>query len=255
MIFIRKSQGFRFKPFVNVELMNELQIISGYLTGEQSGHKHEHAHIYLPTSESIHLEISGSSFRLPKDALAVVHSNVFHHTSCPDKLLWFSFDENASSNIRCNVSDDPIVQIPDYLRKCIELIQYEVCHFGCSESSKYLGNYLFDKVFIKEAEHPSITYLEEHYTEPLSIDLLASIENYNRNYYISWFSKLMGKSPYDYILELRINKAKKLLLDTEYEISLIANYIGYSSNSAFSRIFKKTAGVSPTEYRKNRLFK
>ncbi len=237
--------------------MIELQIITGFLTGEQSGHKHKHAHIYLPTSESIHLEISGSSFRLPKDAIAVVHSNVFHHTSCPDKLLWFSFDESASTYVHCNTNTDvpPIVQIPNYLNKCIELIQYEVNHYGNSESSKHLGNYLIDKIFVKETEKPSIAYLEEHYSDPISIDLLASIENYNPNYYISWFYKIKGKSPYDYVIDLRIKKAKRMLLETEYEISMIANYIGYSSTPAFSRVFKKKTGLSPSEYRKNSLSK
>jgi len=233
--------------------MSELQILSGYLTGEQSGHKHKHAHIYLPTSESIHLEISGSSFRLPQNAIAVIHSNVFHHTSCPDRLLWFSFDESASIHGYGITDEVPIVQIPNYLNKCIELIQYEINHYGCSESSKHLGHYLIDKIFVKKTEKPSIAYLEEHFAEPISIDLLASIENYNPNYYISWFYKLKGKSPYEYIIDLRIDKAKRMLLETEYDISLIANYIGYSSSPAFSRIFKKKTGYSPTEYRKNSL--
>ena len=72
---------------------------------------------------------------------------------------------------------------------------------------------------------------------------------------VSWFlrnfKQVTGKSPMQYILNIRINNAVSLLESTDYNVTEIATIIGYDNPLYFSRIFTKQKGVSPSAFRKN----
>jgi AraC family transcriptional regulator of arabinose operon len=74
------------------------------------------------------------------------------------------------------------------------------------------------------------------------------------NMSVSWFARIFrqqtGLSPQQYLINVRINKAKELLVSSSYNISEIAEIIGYQNPLYFSRIFNKYIGCSPSEYRK-----
>lgn len=65
------------------------------------------------------------------------------------------------------------------------------------------------------------------------------------------FKQCYGIPPLQYVTELRITRAKNLLRDTDYSVSAIAQMIGYDNLGYFSRIFKKSTGVTALEYRNN----
>ncbi len=71
------------------------------------------------------------------------------------------------------------------------------------------------------------------------------------NYYrfIDTFTKSVGTSPRQYIINIRMNQAKELLTNSLFQVSEVAQLIGYENPLYFSRLFKKVWGVSPTEYR------
>ena len=71
----------------------------------------------------------------------------------------------------------------------------------------------------------------------------------NRSYLASSFKKATGYSPKEYLLSLRMERAKSLLEISDMTINGISNAIGYSDQLAFSRMFKKYTGISPTVYR------
>lgn len=62
--------------------------------------------------------------------------------------------------------------------------------------------------------------------------------------------KHVGTSVHKYILNIRINEAKKLLLTTEQSLTYIAENVGFNSNTHFSNYFKQVIGISPLEFRK-----
>ena len=96
----------------------------------------------------------------------------------------------------------------------------------------------------------SIKYIHANYTEKIQIPYLAKLEGLSNSRYITLFSQEMGKSPSEYILELRLGRACDLLLTTDMEICLIGALSGYKDQYFFSKIFKKHIGISPREYRK-----
>lgn len=95
----------------------------------------------------------------------------------------------------------------------------------------------------------SIKYIHENYTEKIKILHLAKLESLSNSRYITLFSKETGKTPSEYILELRLSRACELLLTTDMKISAVGAASGYGDQYFFSKIFKKHIGISPWEYR------
>ncbi|MBO5313469.1 MAG: helix-turn-helix domain-containing protein [Clostridia bacterium] len=96
----------------------------------------------------------------------------------------------------------------------------------------------------------SIKYIHTNYTEKIQIPDLARMEGLSNSRFITLFSRETGKTPIEYILELRLSRACELLLSTDMEISLIGAASGYKDQYFFSKIFKKHIGLSPQQYRK-----
>lgn len=93
-------------------------------------------------------------------------------------------------------------------------------------------------------------YIEKHYAEEeLSLNLLASHVNFSPNHLSMIFSQQTGKSFIKYLTEYRMQKAKELLRCTGKRSSEISVEVGYKDAHYFSYLFKKTQGMTPTQYR------
>ncbi|MFP4979163.1 AraC family transcriptional regulator [Paenibacillus sp. CN-4] len=92
-------------------------------------------------------------------------------------------------------------------------------------------------------------YIERHYTDRLTIEQIADYVHVNRAYFSRKFNQAFGISPAKYLLQLKIEESKQLLVNTGYNLSIIAQSIGYTDMFTFSKVFKKATGVSPREYR------
>lgn len=93
-------------------------------------------------------------------------------------------------------------------------------------------------------------YIDEHYAEALSLDLLAQITHVNKYYLVHTFNKEYGMPPISYLIARRIRESRYMLEDTEYSLSQISHVLGFSSPSYFSQSFRRLMGQSPMEYRK-----
>lgn len=101
------------------------------------------------------------------------------------------------------------------------------------------------KLLLKSA----VEYLENHYNEPITLNDVAE-KLYVSTYYLSrMFKKELNKNFVDYLNEIRINRAKELLLDVRYKTYEVADAIGISDPHYFSKLFKKYVGMTPTEYK------
>ena len=93
-------------------------------------------------------------------------------------------------------------------------------------------------------------YIDIHYKEPLTLDLLAEKANVNKYYLSHIFKETYGISPISYMISCRIQEGKRLLADTDLSLSQISGILGFSSPSYFSQSFRKAEAISPVEYRK-----
>lgn len=94
-------------------------------------------------------------------------------------------------------------------------------------------------------------YIEQHYKEPLTLDQLSQEAHMNKYYLAHAFKQEYGVSPINHMISRRIDESKNLLVETDLSMSQIAQFLGFSSLSYFSQVFRKTQGVSPMEYRQN----
>lgn len=97
----------------------------------------------------------------------------------------------------------------------------------------------------------AIVDFHQSYNLPIQINEYARKLNISSCWFIRCFKRYTGKTPQQYISEIRINKAKELLYSSSFTCNEIAHSIGYSDPLYFSRIFKHAVGVSPGAYRKN----
>ena len=102
------------------------------------------------------------------------------------------------------------------------------------------------KYILKKA----LDYIERNYTqETLSLNEVASVINVSANYFSAIFSNEMKMTFVEYVTQKRMERAKKLLRQTDKHSGEIATEVGYKDSHYFSFVFKKTQGYTPREYR------
>ena len=98
----------------------------------------------------------------------------------------------------------------------------------------------------------SLQLIEGSYDRNISLDEICREAAVSRNYFCYLFKREVGVSVWNYLTQLRMERAKKLLEETDLRSYEIAFQVGYDNPSYFSRIFKKYEQMTPNEYRENR---
>ena len=93
-------------------------------------------------------------------------------------------------------------------------------------------------------------YLDEHYTEKLTLDELAEHFFINKFYLSKIFRETYGTTVNNYLISKRITRAKQLLRFTDMTVDEVGAAVGMGDANYFSRMFRKVEGISPREYRK-----
>lgn len=105
-------------------------------------------------------------------------------------------------------------------------------------------NFVTDRLEI----HRVIEYMHQHYGDKLTINKLANIANMSDSHFIRIFKKEINVAPMEYLIRLRIDKAKKLLKSKTKRITDISLQCGFNSTSHFSTCFIKHIGKTPSEF-------
>lgn len=115
----------------------------------------------------------------------------------------------------------------------------------CLEKGELLPENKTGSAYVEKAAQ----YIASNYGKRLTINELADMIGVNRSYLATNFKKCMGCSPQEYLINVRVERAKSLLQKTDIQISEVAAQVGYPDPLAFSKIFKRKTGYSPTEYK------
>ena len=134
-------------------------------------------------------------------------------------------------NSCCNLSDCKKI-ILKYVLDCLEYIK-----------SKSEGQVL-------KPIRTMISYIKDNYREKITIEDMAEIVDLNPIYLGSLFKKEIGLNFSSYLIKVRIDAAKSLLIETNYTIAAIGSEVGYKDTRYFSQLFEKTVGIKPALYRK-----
>lgn len=96
-----------------------------------------------------------------------------------------------------------------------------------------------------------VNEIREHYTENITLQMLSDEYGFSTGYISALLKEELGLPFSEYITEKRIQRAKELLADSKLSIDMIAEKTGYNDYFYFTKVFKKTVGMSPSKYRKN----
>ncbi|MFD1065597.1 bifunctional transcriptional activator/DNA repair enzyme AdaA [Oceanobacillus locisalsi] len=103
----------------------------------------------------------------------------------------------------------------------------------------------------EEVAKRAAIYMEEHYHESITLQVLSEVLQKNPFYIQRCFKAVKGISPLTYVHQLRIEKAKQLLVSTNSTVTEAALQAGYNDSTHFSVKFKEFTGVSPTTFRQH----
>jgi len=160
-----------------------------------------------------------------------------------------------------NRSDNPKVYEKDvYYKEYTKLneLQSISAHFETQGIilqllSRFLRSERFKKTntsAIPSVVMATISFIQINIASPLKVRQLAAQANLNTDYFSRLFHKYTGKSPLNYIIDQRVERAQYLIITTNISYGEIAELTGFDNPQYFSRIFKKITGLSPREYRK-----
>ena len=144
------------------------------------------------------------------------------------------------------------LQITDYILKPVDYEEFGICIDNLKIS-------LYEQRMAEEHEPKEqgervligITrYLQEHLEEEVSLSVLAEEFHLNPQYISQLFKNEIGVGFLAYLTNIRMEKAKKLLLSTSFPIAEIAQKTGYGDYRVFTKVFKKAEGITPSQYRR-----
>jgi AraC-like DNA-binding protein len=102
-----------------------------------------------------------------------------------------------------------------------------------------------------EQAHHARRFLNRSYTTPITIEQLSDEVALSPYYLIRLFRRLYKQTPHQYLIQLRIARAKELLSQSDLSVTEICAEVGFESLGSFSALFHKSVGISPSAYRRS----
>jgi two-component system response regulator YesN len=150
-------------------------------------------------------------------------------------------------------SENDSVRERDFLNSVIKIQELRELKVVCASHLKQIISEMKEA---REKEINSLSlkvkkYITENFHKDISMDDAAKETNLSYHYFSKFFKDSMGKSFVEYLTELRLDKSRELLRETNDSIKEICYKIGYSDPNYYCKIFKKGTGMTPTEFREN----
>jgi len=246
-------------------------------------HAHDFVEFSIVTSGQIDYNIEGSHYTLKKNDVMIFNPGVHHQelinpaTVCTQLHIGI-----ANLNIDCmapnfmrSLDGAPILSVEKYTEEftqCYNEIvkEHRLRQLGhsfvlkslvmkliiilyremdrCSSPPFHQADQLISndrKVIVQSL----IDYISYYYMNDISLEYLSSIMHISPAYISKIFKEETGSSPIQYLIQIRLEKAKSLLGSSSLPIREIANTVGYKDAYYFSKLFKKNYDLSPSAYR------
>jgi AraC-like DNA-binding protein len=222
------------------------------------------------------VETDGNKIKVRNDQFFIIPANIPHRygadTTDPWTIYWLHFTGNLADRFvkkdfslvtidpGINTRNDRRIRLFEEIYQnlsmgySIENIEYSsICLWYFLGAFYYLAQ--FERIrAIQQHDliEKSILYMYEHIDSKINLTHLASLCGFSVSHYSMIFKKKTSRSPIEYFNNLKIQKACQLLDFTTLHIKEIASRLNYEDQFYFSRVFKKTMGLSAAEYRKNK---
>jgi len=250
-------------------------------------HWHPAIEMIMPLENGYTVIVGQEEFRLAPGDILIIPSGALHHLIAPPTgtRLIYLFDFSILSKIRGISYLTPYLSQPTLINRenheeiydkqiqlmirmyidyfsdnsLRELLAYShllefFATFGgyrmhCEDAVPISSTGIRHHKVLMERLNKVFDYLEEHYTEEITLEKAADIAGFSKFHFSRQFKKCSGYSFYDYLCYLRIKSAESLLPNPELSITELALQSGFASLSTFNRTFKRFKNCTPTEYR------
>lgn len=223
--------------------------------------------MYIQKGE-LDLEVNDAKYHVPSNHFVLLDCYQRHaySTSSGWECLWCHFDgitaRACCENILARLGTVFTMADPyPTLSKFTSL--YNLFHTGAVVREPLLSKYLNDiltefMLYLPDKKNSSgytcvaeeiLTYINEHFSEDITVADLAARAGLSHYYFIRTFKKETGFTPHEYILNTRVATAQYLLKNTRLSIKDICFHTGFTSESVFCSAFKNRIGMTPTQYR------
>jgi AraC-like DNA-binding protein/mannose-6-phosphate isomerase-like protein (cupin superfamily) len=237
--------------------------------------------IILCISGTLYLEVDNTAYELKENEFLFIPANTSFKGNKPSEkglsFYWFHFylpqGKETVSDPFVRKSSTPEIYLPLYssemnLCKTIILLNQLIASMKSSQTNNGFLDYLVTAILLELSEEARSVYedTEErephnrflHYVKewirmnsnhPLTIEEIANHFGYNKAYLSHTFSKNTGTTISQFILQVRMEKAKSLLLNTNDTVTKVAADCGFKDEKYFMRVFKQTENMTPTAFR------
>ena len=147
------------------------------------------------------------------------------------------------------------LQITDYILKPVNYEEFGNCIDNLKIALFQRRSCAEESPAQERVIHTITRYLREHLTEEVSLSVLAEEFHMNPQYISQLFKNEIGVGFLAYLTNIRMEQAKKLLLTTALSITEVSEKSGYGDYRVFTKVFKKSEGITPSQYRRDFLEK
>lgn len=242
-------------------------------------HYHDEIEILYVHEGALIVSVNGSEITVKKGSVMLLSPRIPHATRFPEgggkyNMLQFRLENYLGDNINvgkyfnrfiqsasvpysvfesealCSVIDKIFEEFKEKKIEYILIIKgliYNVVALLIREGILPHSNVTYSEPILKVL--PSISYIEEHYSEKITLDEIAAVQRLAPSYFCRLFKKASGTGFVDYLNFVRICKSERMLSHGDRSILEISYELGFSSVSYFNRLFKKYKNCTPSEYR------
>lgn len=272
--------------YESIKEIGKSGIILSYQTvpgGYHPLHWHEEVELLYPLNGEADIEIEGTKYQLAKKQLLVVescevHSTYSYNSPCmflcihlSKKYMQQYLPDIEQYQIHCKPEDITDEEFPLYLEICkmletltriyiedaaafqleaegivLQILAHLIRHF----SSRTAPVRNTDDALSRERIRTILTYVEEHFGDPVTLAEAARVLGLNKEYFCRFFKKSMGISFMQYLSEVRVSHVYQDLICTDLLIAQVAEKNGFTNQKQFNKIFRERYHCTPSAVRK-----
>lgn len=221
---------------------------------QRRGHSHDYHQLVLPLRGVINIEVENYCGKVAPGECVVIRAGEIHHFTANEEARFVVADlselpENLAQS-ECLVFSitPPLISYLNFIEKQLE---HQVNPELEQSMFKTFVILLGEQGMSKQLDHrirAVLEYVLDHLADKLVIEVLAKVACLSPTQFKKLFKEQVGLTVLQYITNERMEKAKALLMHTDYPIQLVAEQVGYEDLSAFGRRFSSHFGLSPREF-------
>lgn len=222
-------------------------------TRQRRGHVHTYHQLVLPLRGVINIEVGNYCGKVTPGECVVIRAGELHHFTANQQARFVVADITqlpsnlAELNIQVFSLSAPLLSYLSYIETQLEfqvnpaVESTMFAHFNLLLAAQTPCRSIDNRIRM------ALEYITDHLADNLRIDELAKVACLSATQFKKLFSTQVGISVSKFITGQRMEKAKALLIHTDYPVQLIAEQVGYNDFSAFSRRFSRYYGLSPKQ--------